>query len=130
MQQSTTSSAPSIGYDPYQLSNLFNAGAAAPEYNDLLGQFQTQWLNQYGTDVLGQKMLPYKTMIDNHNAYNYTYGQNGSYSMSPMQLSTLYKYGMISGIDPRTGYTTGKMSYNFNPRMISSGTTMTYPTQR
>ena len=76
MQQSTANSAPSIGYDPYQLSNLFNAGVNAPGYKDLLGQFQNQWLNQYGTDVLGQKMLPYKTMIDQHNAFNYTYGQN------------------------------------------------------
>lgn len=120
MQPNTTSA-----YDPYQLSTLMGSQMSLNMFNQMSQQLQQQWNGQYGNQVMGQSFAPYKRAIDQHGMAQTTYTQNGTYSMSPEQLSRLFQTGYISGIGPN-GYTTGKMSLNTLPQYRTAGTMYNY----
>src|SRR6267154_1594434 len=119
-------SSPQMGqYDPTQLSSLMSAGMSPYKYNQMSGQLQQQWLGQYGQQIMGQPFSPYQRVINQQGMPQTTYTQNGTYSMSPEQLSRFYQAGNITGIG-QNGYTTGKMSLNTLPQYITAGSMYNY----
>lgn len=115
-------------YDLYQLNNLFSSGMGNQDFNRNIHQLQHQWLQTQGNLVNGQLYSPYQSTFNiqgaNGRHQQYTYPQNGNYSLSPEQLGRLYQQGQITGIDPKTGRTLGGFNTNAGPIRRSAGSSI------